>query len=127
MRSTLTAALATAFVSGTAGANEFEPAIMAYYEAELASLATDPTLVTAIRARNEATSAFSQAQIDELDLAWRAEVGASESALIRSVLDGPAADALRTKVDDAAGSISEIFIMDARGLNVAASGLTSDY
>ena len=37
------------------------------------------------------------------------------------------ADALRAHMADANGAILEILVMDARGLNVAASGVTSDY
>ena len=43
------------------------------------------------------------------------------------MINTPAADFLRTQVDKSDGAITEAFIMDARGLNVAASMPTSDY
>jgi hypothetical protein len=42
-------------------------------------------------------------------------------------LDSVAAEFLRKRVQDSEGHITEAFIMDARGLNVAASDVTSDY
>lgn len=124
-----TAAIAAiaAIAAGTAGANEFESAINAYVESELTTWANDPVLVTAIRSQNDTTSSYSQSQIDELDRTWQAEVGAGDSELIRNVLDNPAAGFLRARLEAAGGAITEIFVMDARGLNVAASDVTSDY
>ena len=43
------------------------------------------------------------------------------------MLDHGASSVLREWVDTAGGTITEVFVMDARGLNVASSALTSDY
>ena len=64
-------------------------------------------------------------KIDELDKSWRAEVGAGSSALVDGVLSGAAADFLREQVAGSGGMITEVFIMDRQGLNVAASAPTS--
>jgi hypothetical protein len=65
--------------------------------------------------------------IDTLDTQWRGEVGSSDTPTITPVLSGAAADFLRQQVEASEGRITEVFIMDARGLNVAASAVTSDY
>jgi hypothetical protein len=120
-------ALAATLAALPAAANEFLPAIEAYVESDLRTWIADPRLAEAIAARNAATAAYSQAEIDTLDQTWREEVGAEDSALIASVLETPAADLLRERVAASEGVITEIFLMDARGLNVAASSVTSDY
>lgn len=125
-RFTLAAAILAASTA-TATANEFAPALQTFLDSEIRGWAAEPVLVEAIRAQNGKTAAYSQAQIDELDRTWRAEVGSEGSAIINGVLDNAAADFLRTRVEAAGGAITEVFIMDSRGLNVAASAVTSDY
>jgi hypothetical protein len=67
-----------------------------------------------------------QARIDALDLAWRAEIGSAATPTIDPVLQSAAAEFLRSRVDASGGRITEVFIMDQHGLNVAASAMTSD-
>lgn len=119
---------AAAVVAATASsANEFEPAIRSYLEAEIMAWASNPVLVDAIRAQNREHAGLSQADIDALDQTWRAEVGTDGSGIIGRVIENAAAEFLRGRVDAAGGMITEVFIMDAHGLNVAASAVTSDY
>lgn len=108
-------------------ANEYKPAMQAYLDANVNSWANSTVLVEAIRAQNMRTSDYDQAEIDRLDLVWRAEVGSTSSEMITGVLQNDAANFLREQMGDSGGVISEIFAMDARGLNVAASDVTSDY
>lgn len=110
-----------------AATDDFTPALQAYLSAEIATWANDPMLIDAIRAQNAVTGAWDQAQIDSADQQWQAEVGQSGSALIDGVLANPAADFLRARVEASGGSMTEAFITDAKGLNVAASDTTSDY
>ncbi|PWJ17520.1 hypothetical protein SAMN05421539_106131 [Jannaschia seohaensis] len=84
-------------------------------------------LVEAIAAQNARTGSLSFDQINEMDAVWRAEIGALETPTIDGVIAAPASDFLRARVAEAGGLISEIFVMDGVGLNVAASGVTSDY
>ena len=42
-------------------------------------------------------------------------------------MNNAASEHLRTHVAEAGGRITEVFVMDARGLNVASSAITSDY
>ena len=119
--------LAAALAGAPASANDFAPAIQSYLESEIRAWTADPRLAEAIAAQNAATAGYTQEDIDRLDQTWRAEVGSADSALIRGVLDHPASAFLRERVEASAGTITEVFVMDARGLNVASSGLTSDY
>jgi hypothetical protein len=89
--------------------------------------ASNPVLIDAILAQNAAHAGMAQARIDELDLQWRAETGDPESALIKSVLGTPASAFLSEQIVTAGGTITEVFVMDNLGLNVAASAVTSDY
>lgn len=121
--------LAAAFFCAAplAQADEFSPMIEAFYHDNIAAWVGDPVLVEAIRAQNGTTAGLSEDQIIDLDNQWRAQVGAADTPIIDPVLSGPAADFLRGQVDAAGGVITEVFAMDARGLNVAASDVTSDY
>ncbi|WP_417722544.1 hypothetical protein [Salipiger sp.] len=116
-----------ALVAGPAMAVDFRPAMESYLETEIRTWAEDPAIVGAIGAQNAVTGGYDQARVIDLDNAWRAEIGAAAMPTITPVLTGAAADFLRERVGASAGAITEIFIMDAQGLNVAASGLTSDY
>lgn len=118
-----------AFFAGTlsAHANEFAPAMQEYLDTQIMGWAQSEAIVAAIIAQNAQNAGVDQARIDALDTAWRAEVGASDTPTITPVLNNSASDYLRERVANAGGTITEVFIMDAHGLNVAASNITSDY
>lgn len=120
-------AILAALVATTATADEFTPLIHGFYETNVSTWAQSDVLVQAITEQNARTTAYDQAQIDALDQAWRAEVGTGSTPTISPVLESAAAEFLRQQVAGSGGQITEIFIMDARGLNVAASDVTSDY
>ena len=117
---------AAAFLAAPAFADEFEPALRAYLEDDVRAWAQSPVLVEAIRAMNAEREGFDQATIDEMDQAWRAEVGSGNTPTITPVMENAAAEFLREQVEASGGRITEVFIMGSHGLNVAASGLTSD-
>ena len=127
MKRTLITTAVLLAMSASAHANEFAPAMQSFLDGEIRSWATSDQIVTAINAQNAATSGYNQSMIDELDTRWRAEVGSADTPTITPVLNGAAAEFLRQQVDAAGGRITEVFIMDAQGLNVAASAVTSDY
>lgn len=122
----LAAAMAAA-IAPAARASEFEPAMQAFLESSIATWAADSVLIEAIRAQNGATAGYDAATIDAMDQTWRAEVGTTDGGLIGPVLSNAAAEFLRGQVAASGGVITEVFIMDAVGLNVAASAVTSDY
>lgn len=108
-------------------ASDFTDSIQAFYQNEISQWANDPALIAAITSQNEMTGGYDQAQIDALDQAWRAEVGQATTPTITPVLENAASDFLRERVASYGGQITEIFVMDSVGLNVAASDVTSDY
>lgn len=120
--------LSMAFVAVAPMAMAAEPnaAMQSYVENEIMPWAQEAVLVKAIAAQNAQTDGYNAARIEELDQTWRAEVGTG-SSLVDSVLGSAAADFLRERIEASGGMITEVFIMDAQGLNVAASGATSDY
>ena len=123
-----TFAMAALLSSATfASANEFEPAMQDYLDAEIMGWATNADIVAAIAAQNAQTMGYDQSQIDALDQAWRAEVGMGDTPTITPVITNAASDVLRELVEQSGGRVTEIFIMDMHGLNVAASDVTSDY
>ena len=110
-----------------ATADDTANSMQTYLDSEIRDWATSAVLVEAIRARNEMPSGYSQAEIDALDAAWRAEVGTARRPTIDPILENAASEFLRSVVAEAGGTITEVFVMDARGLNVAASDVTSDF
>ncbi|MBV7409872.1 hypothetical protein [Maritimibacter sp. DP1N21-5] len=123
------ALLATAFALTSicpALADDDASAMGAFLDTHVIGWATDPVLLDAIRAQNIVHDGLSQADIDRLDATWRAEVGQPETPTISAVVDNAASVFLRERIAQVAG-ITEIFVMDSQGLNVAASGPTSDY
>lgn len=119
-------ALLAAMAATPSAANEFGSAMQAFLDAEILAWSQSDEIVAAIQGQNSRHATLDQARIDELDLAWRAEIGAASTPTIDPVLQNEAADFLRGRVDASAGRITEVFIMDRHGLNVAASALTSD-
>ncbi|MDE4134999.1 hypothetical protein PXK00_17960 [Phaeobacter sp. QD34_3] len=107
-------------------ANDFEPSMRAYLETNVRDWAQSPVLIDAINGQNARTSGYAQADIDAMDTAWRAEVGTASTPTITPVMQNAAADFLREQVSKSGGRITEVFVMDAHGLNVAASNVTSD-
>lgn len=87
----------------------------------------DPVLLSAIKAQNAKNAGLSEADIIALDKKWRAEVDAGDKPIINLVLGNEASVFLKKQQADSAGVISEVFVMDNKGLNVAQSDVTSDY
>lgn len=114
-------------IAGSAVADEFHDAMTGYYTSFISGWMNDQVLVSAIMAQNTQTASYSQSEIDTLDQTWRGFVGIDDAPIIAPVLNNAAADFLRQQAAASGGIITEAFIMDARGLNVAVSTPTSDY
>ncbi len=120
----------TAFLLATAqtvSAVDYQTAMQSFVESEVRQWAQDPLLIQAVTAQNALTGGFDASRISQLDEQWAAELGIAAKPLVSSVVDSAAAEFLRAKLADSGGAIFEAFVMDAQGLNVAASGITSDY
>lgn len=107
--------------------DEFTAPLTELAKGEIAAFASDPALISAIIAQNAVTAAYDQAKIDALDAQWRAEVGTASKPLIDATLGNAASQYLAGVQAASAGKYTEIFAMDAKGLNVGQSTLTSDY
>lgn len=114
-------------VATPVAADEMQALVHDYVMSDVTVWASDPVLIEAIRTQNAAHASISEDEIGELDAAWQAEVGGTETPVISSVLQSLASDFLREQKAASSGVISEAFVMDAVGLNVAASDITSDY
>lgn len=108
-------------------ANEYEPALRDLAQTQLADWVSNNEIAAAIKAQNSAHSGLSEDQIVELDQTWRNEVGAGSSPFIDEVLGRPSSQALIELQQASEGLVTEVFVMDNRGLNVAQSGVTSDF
>ena len=98
-----------------------------YMNTEVKSWLSDPVVVNAIKAQNDEHASLDQAGIDALDTEWRAEVDGSSSKMIDEVLSNKLSAFLKEKKDASDGLITEVFVMDDKGLNVGQSDVTSDY
>ncbi len=119
--------LVAATLATQACADGFKPALESFYQNQISDMASNQALIDAVNAQNAETSAYSLAEIEALDQAWRAEIGTSNMPTVSPVIDNATSAMLRDQVAAFDGQITEIFVMDAQGLNVAASSITSDY
>ncbi|MBZ4690398.1 MAG: hypothetical protein JG765_1649 [Cereibacter sp.] len=101
--------------------------IQTFAEQSIAKWTALPVLLDAVRTQNQTTAALTEAQILDLDREWRAEVGQTAMPTISEFLAKPLSVFLAEQVASSDGQLVEVFVMDARGLNVAASDVTSDY
>nr|WP_314095123.1 hypothetical protein [uncultured Shinella sp.] len=127
-------ALATALViallpTGPAGAQQDirVTAVADYVEANIRPWLTEPAIVNAVIAQNAGHARLNQAEIQDLDARWRTELSSTKRPLIDAMLSNPLSLYLKGRQRAAEGLITEIFVMDNRGLNVGQSDITSDY
>lgn len=98
-----------------------------YLTKNVASWLEQPEIVDAIKAQNAENAKLAQADIETLDKKWRAETEASDHPMIDATLAKPLSQFLKQKQEESGGVITEMFVMDAKGLNVGQSEMTSDY
>ncbi len=101
--------------------------LQAYSETELSKWIENPELIAAINAQNAENSRLTQGEVDQLDLDWRAQAKNGGGPLITRLLAHPVSEWLRGQQSATAGFVTEVFVMDNKGLNVAQSVETSDY
>lgn len=123
----ITAAFALGFSAQTSVALDAQSSVENVLNAQLLSWVTEPSVISAIRAQNALNADITEADIIELDAQWRAEVGATDTPLQTKVTSKAVSVYLKERQHGANGIVSEVFLMDAHGLNVGQSNLTSDY
>ncbi|MCD1616902.1 hypothetical protein ACFSDD_11480 [Salipiger marinus] len=119
----LTAAL---LLSTPVHALDVGDALGVYLDRQVMTWAQDPLLMSALEAQNIRHAGMEAAAYTELDQRWSAELGRTPAPLVDSVLQTPASDFLRARMEESKGLITEVFMMDVHGLNVASAGITSD-
>jgi len=87
----------------------------------------DPEITKAVLAQNAKHAGISQSDIDAMDQAWRSEISSGASPMIDEVMGRSASQLLSSLQESAGGVVTEVFVMDNRGLNVAQSSVTSDF
>ncbi|MEL7164042.1 MAG: hypothetical protein AAGL96_01110 [Pseudomonadota bacterium] len=116
-----------ALCAQAAAASETGDAATAYATEQANTWLMSPDVMSALLAQNAKHEGMDQSTINELDTQWRGEVGMAATPLISSVMNTDASAHLMEHVSAASGMIREVFVMDALGLNVASSAVTSDY
>lgn len=114
-------------LAAPAAANEFQAELTALANGKIAEIAASGDVVSAVKDQNGATGSYDQAKIDDLDKTWRAEADSVEQPMIDEVLDKPLSGYLSEVQEASGGLFTEVFVMDAKGLNVGQSDVTSDY
>ncbi|SFS21576.1 type IV pili methyl-accepting chemotaxis transducer N-terminal domain-containing protein [Yoonia litorea] len=118
----------TLYLIATPGQDDvYRIPLEAYARNELAGWMTDPAVIAALQSQNMAHSDLNEDAVVALDQQWRAEAGEGGGPLINRLLSSDVSGWLRTKQDATAGFVTEVFVMDNKGLNVAQSVETSDY
>jgi len=120
----LSVAISTASLADDA---EIKDKAKSYTESEVAKWVADADVVAAINAANAANASYDQAKIDTLDKQWRAEVGAAAHPLIDQIMGSQASAKAKSWCGGAGGVVTEIILMDNKGLNVGICDATSDY
>jgi hypothetical protein len=94
---------------------------------KFSSWLNNPLVAKEIIAQNVRTSGLSDNAVIKLDKQWRAETDASSKPMIDATLANTLSKYLRSVKESSEGLYTEIFVMDAKGLNVGQSDVTSDY
>ncbi|WP_249692734.1 hypothetical protein [Stappia sp. WLB 29] len=123
--------LSSLALSGQAAAEPPAPDIKALVDdafiAQTREWLANPIVPLSINAQNELRGNLSQAEIDALDQQWVAERKSDDKPLISATLSAPLSIYLLRVQAQTLGLYTEIFVMDAHGLNVGQSSITGDY
>jgi len=116
-----------AFATAASAAGPHEPSIRDFAENTVTAWVSNPTVVEAIKVQNALHASLSQDEIIAKDKQWRAETASADRPLINRVLSNDLSRYLAKVSKEQQGLVTEVFIMDNRGLNVGQSDVTSDY
>lgn len=83
-------------------------------------------LIEALRESNKKRSGMTQTQINALEATWQSEIDESSRPLIDSVVSNQLATRMRKVIGDSGALITEIGVVDAKGLSIAQSSTNSD-
>lgn len=86
-----------------------------------------PVAMISVAAQNARTADLSDSDVFWVDREWREQRDAEDQPLVAELFGSPLSSYLLYIQAASVGLITEIIVMDARGLNVGQSALTSDY
>ena len=109
------------------GAGPHEDPIREFGETRVKAWISSPIVTAALREQNARNAALSDSEIIAMDQQWRAETRAESRPMIDRVLANELSRFLSQSKAEQRGIVTEIFVMDNRGLNVGQSDVTSDY
>lgn len=113
--------------SVVANADQVRDGLLALAKSEVQKWLNDPVVINQVKSQNAKNNGMAQADIIALDKQWRAETSGSDRPLIDQVMSGLLSEYLSEVKEGSGGVYTEIFVMDALGLNVGQSDVTSDY
>ncbi|NQV45312.1 MAG: hypothetical protein HQ501_10430 [Rhodospirillales bacterium] len=130
MKKIMLLVVVTLFVFGVqapASADGHETKIQKYVESTIRSWLGSKEILSAVHQQNLNHMGLTDKDIGVLDLRWRAEKLIGGGDLISSKMKNELSAFLRGIKAASGGVITEIFIMDNKGLNVAQTNGTGDY
>ncbi|NVK17705.1 MAG: hypothetical protein HWE30_03290 [Methylocystaceae bacterium] len=117
-------------MGGFASAQSIPPSVAIIDDAAVEQIREwlkNPVVEMSIVAQNKTYADLPQEDVDRLDKQWRTERKGDDQPLIAAILSSPLSNYL-TQIQAASGGLfTEIFVMDAKGLNVGQSGITGDF
>jgi len=116
-----------AVVPAAWAAGPHEPSIRDFAKSTVTAWVNSPKVVAAIKEQNVLHASLSKDEIIARDKQWRAETKSGDRPLIDRVLSNDISQFLSKVRKEQQGLVTEVFIMDNRGLNVGQSDVTSDY
>lgn len=126
--STILAGFVLGSLSSAALAQEVPPDVLQkFLQGPSKEMLSDARVISAIKAANVEHESWTQSKIDTVDKQWMQEAKSGTGALVSHIVDAEASDILRKLQSTNPDLYKEIFIMDDKGLNVAAAQATSDY
>lgn len=112
---------------GVVAANEYESQLRDLFEEQLKPWLNNPLLVEAIKKQNADHAGLTTSDIDAMDQDWRSQAKNGGGPLIDRLEKHEASGYLADKKVESGDLVTEVFVMDNKGLNVAISDVTSDY
>ncbi|MCV9960450.1 hypothetical protein OIU34_00940 [Pararhizobium sp. BT-229] len=101
--------------------------VTAYIDANVRPWMNAPIIIEELRDHNKRHARLTPSDINDMDAAWRAEFSGNTGPLIDTVIGSRLSKFLRDRQVAAGGVITEIFVIDAKGLSVGESEVSSDY
>ena len=121
-------AIVVEYLLAAPGANDMIDApLRDYAMRELMGWLNDPVILDAIRAHNDETRDMTHEVLHAQNAQWVDELAAGAGPLMDDVLNNPASDRLKDMKAATSDIVTEVFIMDMRGTNVAESEPTTAY